>query len=215
MLPENIFPKKLSILIGIFVVVIIIGLLLMQKPGLIFTVSPDDAIQQMVRRSSMMSAELANQAINKNDPQFIFIDTRDPYEFVKGHIKGAENIPVQDLLNKTSLKMFRDKLNDSVRVVLYGNDESAVNGAVQILRQSGYSNLMALEGGYPCYLLARQGMKTDTMKRYKAEARWYDYKSFINQSIPSEKSSTQNTPVKTISPVKNNQKPSKSHGEGC
>lgn len=215
MLPENIFPKKLTIIIVLFVLVIIIGFFTLRKPVLSFTMDTETALIQMKSGSALLTADQALRAIQKKETGFLFIDTRDPYEFVKGHITGAANITIQELLKKDNLKKFRRALQDSVKVVLYGNDESSVNGAVQILRQSGYSNIMDLEGGYPAYQNLREGGKQDSIPRFKAEARWYDYQSFLKKANAGTNPVSTQQPVNKAPQKKVIPKPSASKGEGC
>ncbi|MHC1706542.1 MAG: rhodanese-like domain-containing protein [Bacteroidales bacterium] len=215
MLPENISQKKLILITGVFIIVILVGFFSLRKPALSFTLTPESAIEQMLAGSAQLSPEKALLIVQKQDAGYLFIDTRDPYEFVKGHIKGAGNIPVQELLDKKNLKTFTSSLEDSVKIVLYGNDESSVNGAVQILRQSGYINLLALQGGYTAYKRKQDGVKADSIPREQSEARWYDYTSYLKTGATSVANMKAETQAKTAAPKKITPKPSKSSGEGC
>jgi len=92
---------------------------------------------------------------------------------------------LQDLVLQKKLKKLHQLLEDSVSVVIYGSDESSVNGIVQVLRQSGYTNIKALEGGFPAYLALKEGLNADSLPGIKSEARRYDYKSYL-QGAPVE-----------------------------
>ena len=69
----------------------------------------------------------------------IFIDVREPYEFAKGHVKGAINIPPNELMSGASA--LKDVPKDT-ELVLYCVSGSRSNASMNILRQMGYSNVV-------------------------------------------------------------------------
>ena len=90
----------------------------------------------------------------------IFIDLREPEEFKRTRLPGAQSIPLKDLQAR------HDKVPKSGRVVLYctcgvGNIEEAF--AYQTLRNLGYRNVSVLEGGISEW--QRLGYPVDTEPR--------------------------------------------------
>lgn len=71
--------------------------------------------------------------------QRIFVDVREPYEFKKGHIKDAINIPpIEIMQGAKSLSKF-DK---DTEIVLYCLSGSRSNVSIRILSDMGYQNLV-------------------------------------------------------------------------
>ncbi len=69
----------------------------------------------------------------------LFIDVREPYEFAKGHVDGAINIPPTELMG--GAKALKDVPKDT-ELVLYCLSGSRSNASMNILRQLGYSKLV-------------------------------------------------------------------------
>lgn len=69
----------------------------------------------------------------------IFIDVREPFEFVMGHVKGAINIPPHKLLSGAKEL---EGLTKDAELVLYCRTGSRSSVAINILRSLGYTNLV-------------------------------------------------------------------------
>jgi len=81
------------------------------------------------------------------DLDIFFIDVRQKEEFIKGHLKGAVNIPLDQLRGRID-EVPRDK-----RVILYCQSGLRSYVACRILMQKGYKPLN-LSGGYHLYSAA-------------------------------------------------------------
>ncbi len=212
MLPENINPKRLLLILGVFVLLIVAGFFFIIRPESTFTMTPDRALEDILSEKGKISTELARQAILKKDPAFVFIDIRNPYEFQKGHVTGAYNINLMELLSKSTLKKLHNWQRDSIRIVLYANNESEAHGAVQLLRQSGLRMVFGLEGGYAT--LAPGYPSSGSAMTKQAEDPWYDYSSFLKKDSAAGKGPAAGPSApKTVKPVR----PATSEGkpEGC
>ena len=79
----------------------------------------------------------------------VIIDLRTPREFEDGHLKGAVNIPVDDLIeNRTLLDAYKDR-----PVLLYCRTVNRTGRALRILEGSGFKSIYALRGGYEAFKL--------------------------------------------------------------
>jgi len=78
----------------------------------------------------------------KKDYQLI--DIRSEAEFAKGSIKGAENIPLEKLLQKKTVE--RD-LNEEGMIIIFSTGNSHAHQAWLVLNAAG-KDVYALEGGY-------------------------------------------------------------------
>lgn len=183
-------PKRLSIVFTVFVVLIIVGLVVFRPPLVRYSMTPEQALSEIIVTPIGVAPSDALAMTTSKMASYIFVDIRDPYTFLQGHISGAVNISIQELFSKPTIKKFHTWQGDSTTVVLYGVSESAVNGAARLLRQTGFSNIKVLQGGYDAFVREQSGVKQDSIPRYKAEARWYDYASFL---IPRHPEGSANT----------------------
>lgn len=79
---------------------------------------------------------------------WIIIDVREPDEFAAGHIPGAINIPLRELLHHL------DELPSSktAPILLYCHSQKRATHALVILHELGYIKAYNLEGGYAAYV---------------------------------------------------------------
>ena len=137
--------KRITIGAIIAIAVMVLGFMSYKKPPfsyqltasamneelyMIYQVTPEEAIEMMY------DTTLA-----------IFVDIRGIYDFEKGHLENAINIPVANLLNSEQLVKFDRWRQDSLLVVLYGNEELDANAPWMLMYQLGYSNVRNLMGG--------------------------------------------------------------------
>lgn len=132
----------------IFMLVIVIGLLTLNRPDLRYAITTEETLETLTDNEDIMYPEDLAGIIEMEVEGYAVIDLRNPYEFIKGHIAGAVNIPANSLLDKENLKMLDDLASDSIQVVIYGKDQLEANGPWFILKQMGYNNLKVLLGGY-------------------------------------------------------------------
>ena len=104
------------------------------------------------------SQESAETRLTASDYKSRFVDSKTPHllvdvrtaaEFADGHLKGARNIPVQELERKLR-ELPKDK-----PIILYCRSGSRSGMALQILQTAGYTNIYnagSLDS------LARQGL---------------------------------------------------------
>lgn len=166
----------------IFVLVIVIGLLTLNKPDLKYKLSLDETLGQLMLNEEEMHPRDLADILKTEDQDHVVIDLRNPYEFMKGHIAGAVNIPTNSLLDKENTKLFDNLSADSVTVVLYGKDQLEANGPWMILKQLGYNNIRILLGGYQYFT----GMPLDARDmpetpEYLVEEPVYDYYGIMEE----------------------------------
>jgi rhodanese-related sulfurtransferase len=74
---------------------------------------------------------------------YMLIDIRGAGEFERGHIKGAENIPLERLLQKSTL----EELPGEKLLVIYSNGSSHAAQAWLVMKTAGFDSYM-LAGGF-------------------------------------------------------------------
>ncbi|WP_297366540.1 rhodanese-like domain-containing protein [Acidocella sp.] len=116
-----------------------------------------DALAQMVARGDdMVSVDYLKARILAARGDFTLIDIRAPDEFAAGHIQGAVNLTVPELLSPDEVV----KLRRLPQVILYGTDSSAAAQAAVLLRLSGVA-AMALSGGVQAWASTLQAAPAD------------------------------------------------------
>ncbi|MFC4421617.1 rhodanese-like domain-containing protein [Cupriavidus pampae] len=83
----------------------------------------------------------ATQLINKRNA--VAIDVRDAAEFAKGHMPQAKSAPLADLPNRAG-SLAKDK---SAPVIVISQTGQSLGKAQAALKEAGYSEVYALEGG--------------------------------------------------------------------
>lgn len=131
-----------------FIIVIVIGLLTINRPDLEYAITTDEAISQLASAEYEFFPEDLVGIVEYGDSSYVLVDLRNPYEYIKGHISGAVNIPSNSLLDSRNLQMFDQYASDSLTVIFYGQDQLEANGPWMILTQMGYDNIKVLLGGY-------------------------------------------------------------------
>lgn len=83
----------------------------------------------------------ATQNLKKTD---LVLDVRTPGEFAEGHIPGAKNIPVDQVMHHAA------ELNQFSNVYVYCRSGGRVTAAYNILSSLGVKNLICVDdGGFP------------------------------------------------------------------
>ena len=135
------------------------------------------------------------------------IDIRSAELFAQGHPENAINIPMHQLLENSSIELFRQLLDNGKEAVLCGRDELQATAPWLLLQQLGYKNILLLKGGItPGGALTETALVSTEISVIDTSA--IRYKS-TGTVTPAEISSNKKT--ETVIPVR---KPSSSGG-GC
>ena len=79
-----------------------------------------------------------------HDPNLVVVDVRRETEFADGHIKAAQNIPLNEMTDVAAIAAFED--NQNLYVHCAGGYRSVI--ASSILKRHGYHNLRNVSGGW-------------------------------------------------------------------
>lgn len=131
--------KRISISTVLFILVIIIGVLTFKKPSNVYKKTNIETLAMLKTQDYLVTdadIDLTN---------FVLVDVRDRFDYSKGHIDKAINIPTADILTTTSISQL-DALRDAGKtVVLYGKNPDDANSAWMLLYQLGYENIKILK----------------------------------------------------------------------
>lgn len=200
--------RRLTISTIVFVFILVIGFLTFRTPNLVYELSPESTIEELYNIENEMIPDEMMDILAYGDSNVVLIDVRDPYEYDKGYLGEAINIPVSEILMEESISFFQEMKKDSVIVILYGQDQLDANGPWMLLHQLGFYNIKILLGGYD--YLANEEIDYYDMPEiplYLVEEPQINYAEFIeNASSNSGQINEQIEEPKQIAPVKRKKK---------
>lgn len=194
--------NRLIVATTIFVFIIIIGLLTFRMPDYEYKVPAGELVAELVNSPGTITADEALANAGVGNGRVVLVDLRNPYDFNRGTLENAINIPVSDILDEENMEYFRQLDEDSVTPVLFGENERVANGARMFLRQLGFKSFKVLEGGYGC--LANKGVQ-EPSPACGGEEPILDYAAFMEALGGSGAAAADREPV-TIQPVKRTKK---------
>ena len=137
--------RRITIGVVVFVAIVILGFLTFKKPLYVYQYSPAEMAEELYLVYQVTPEEAMELMFDSTAA--VFIDIRSIYDFEKGHLENAINIPVATLLDKEYKPLFDRWQADSTLVVFYGNDELEANAPWMLMYQLGYTNTRTLMGG--------------------------------------------------------------------
>ncbi len=200
--------RRLTISTIVFVFILVIGFLTFRTPNLVYELSPELTIEELFNIENEMIPDEMMDILAYGDSNSVLIDVRDPYEYDKGYLGEAINIPVSEILMEESISFFQEMKKDSIIVILYGQDQLDANGPWMLLRQLGFDNIKILLGGYN--YLANEEIDYYDMPEiplYLVEEPQLNFAEFIeNASLNAGQMDEQIEEPKQIAPVKRKKK---------
>ena len=208
----KVISRKLPIFTALFFIIIVIGFITLKEPKIKYAMNIEQAWQDAVTQKSAVRPERIYEILNSADSaHYQFIDIRTPHDFLNGHIPGAINIPVHQILNDDVKSILNQ---DSKINIIYGNHHREACAPFLLLKQIGYKNNSIMLGGFTYfneYILKEYKPKASNCLDEKAI---FDYKTIMNSATTSSVSeNTTETPVKEA-PAKKKKKVAEEEG-GC
>lgn len=206
--------RRLTIATFVFVLVLVVGFLTFQKPEFEYILAPQEILDQISNKENEIAPALIGDILAKNNPSYVFVDLRNPYEYGRGYLGEAINIPVSEILAEESILFFEEMKENSVTLILYGKDQLEANGPWMLLQQLGFDNLKILLGGYD-YILQKKNSTDNTPEQldYQLEEPIANFaESFKNRSSTTDESANEDNAIKQIIPIKRTSKTTKAGG---
>lgn len=203
----NLRTNRLSIAVLFFVAILLIGFIFMTKPDFQYGITTEETLAQLLSFEDEMIPDEAMEIVSNKTPGYIFIDIRNPYEFVKGNIEGSVNIPFQNFLADENIEFFDKMMKDSITLVVYGWDQTEANSPWMILKQLAYTNIKILLGGYGFYSGETFDMYSESeIPQYFAEEPKYNYMEIMDSFSNGNSIEDTSTDYQTITPVRKKKK---------
>ncbi|MCP4146709.1 MAG: rhodanese-like domain-containing protein [bacterium] len=128
------------------VIALVLGVMMLFLPtqdASTYRFQPEELAKQITENQDQLDPGTLSQWIIEGRRDYRLIDIRSEKEFNTGHIKGAENIPMEELLKKSTI----DELTDEKLMVLYSNGSSHAGQAWLVMKTAGFDSYV-LEGGF-------------------------------------------------------------------
>ncbi len=178
--------KRISIASTLFILAVLIGVLTYERPENLYAMNTETALENLTDTNYFISLD------NLKSSDIALVDIRSPYEFEKGHLENAVNIPSPEILAEENKAIFQELKESDKITVLYGKDLEQANLPFLLLYQMGYDNLklLSVDNEYLQNKLVTQHAEIE-----KPVA---DINAFIEESI---KNSEKKEEIKKIVPV--------------
>lgn len=129
--------RRISISAVIFILILVIGFLTFKRPTYLYDKTKIETLELLADNSYLVDLK----TIDENS---LIIDVRSPFEFAKGSIENAVNIPSAEILEEKSKELLDDLKEEDKTILLYGSTPSEANEPWLVLSQIGYNNVKIL-----------------------------------------------------------------------
>ncbi len=140
-------PGRFSILL--FGVLLLSNATLAQAPA---AKSSDDLVSEARAQITEVSTATASEAY---DAGAVVLDVREPYEYEKGHVPGAVNVPRGVMEFRVDELDVFEGLTDEARlekpILVYCRSGKRAALAAARLQEMGYSDVSSIEGGFKAW----------------------------------------------------------------
>jgi predicted sulfurtransferase len=186
--------SRITIAVILFIAVLAFGWLTMKKPSHIYQITPEEMADEITMIYQVTPEEAMEYMW---DSMYVFVDLRPDYQFSKGHIENAVNMPIPSLLSDENKKRFEAWKKDSIQVVFYGEDELQANTPWLLFYELGYDNIRALMGGIN-YLDAMYDGSLGEDESFSVEDPAYDFAGIVEKAAAARAE----MPVENVVPEK-------------
>lgn len=175
------FSKKIIITSAAIILVLLLAVIFFGGNEPHYAQNPATALEEIISGNNVMNIEDAIAKMNDNgESKLIFVDIRSPFEYVKGSLPQAVNVPAAELLTKENIEWLEKLKKARATVIVFGNTQSEANAPTLVLRQTGYDNVYMLSGGIS-QLLAVMNADTSIKVPKHAEVAGYPYAELIKK----------------------------------
>ncbi|MCA0932303.1 rhodanese-like domain-containing protein [Lutimonas saemankumensis] len=133
--------KRISISAILFLLVLVVGFVTIRKPDVFFTKDSDHTLQFL--NDDAYIIQLDSLALMEKG-SYLLIDNRSNFEYTKGHMVDAVNIPQNQILKKEYLDVIKNAAANNKTIIIYNETPEIANNSCLLLYQLGIENLKLL-----------------------------------------------------------------------
>ena len=180
--------KRISVSAVLFLLIIVIGVLSFRKPKYVFENNTETTLNKIMEKDYILTQD---QLKTIDASQYVLVDVRSNFEYVKGHINNAVNISAPQAFSDENTDFLKKLKNSDKTIVIYGENPDEADSAWMLLYQLGYENVKIL-----CVETIYQDNKFQ-VKDYALEKPSVDYAKIMNAAKKSSSNQKESTKVKT------------------
>lgn len=136
--------KKRYIFMSVILVGLALLLVILPEKHASKELKPEQLLQEINDNTRYVSTDEVAEKLIAGDNFIQLIDVRKPEEYLKFHLTGAINIPLDSILNED----YADILNQDIKMnVLYSNGTVYSSQAWILLRRKNFENNYIMKGG--------------------------------------------------------------------
>ena len=132
------------IYLTILMMALAIGTLLITKKDEMKQIEPELLLFEMIQPTRYVTTDQVAKRIIENDPSLELIDVRSADEFNKFSLPGSINVPLDSLLNKSSLSYLGIP---GTKTIFISNDDITADQAWVLTKRLGYKSTYVMTGG--------------------------------------------------------------------
>ena len=174
-------PKRLTISVVVFTIIIIVGLTTLSRPKYVFTLDARATLDTILGEQEEITPYETDKIVARKDHDYQLIDLRSPYDFLIGHIGEAINIPLNSILEDENFATIKEISESGKTMIFYGNDQSQANGPWLLMTQLGIKNIKVLAGGYAYFIFQNDSSFIESDSGYCAEKAKYNYAEVLQE----------------------------------
>ncbi len=114
----------------------------------VFAKAGNDYLQSVPKDRYRIESHCLMSDLERESNEYFLLDVRQPEEFAQGHLAGAVNIPLRQVLDHLN-QLPKPKSGKTLLIIC--RSQHRANHALVILRELGYTNAFTLRGGYTAY----------------------------------------------------------------
>ena len=127
-------PWRTLTTLSIFIIILIIGFLTINKPLLTYKLDTVESLNVLNDQDACFYPWQLEGVLKKEVNNVVLFDIRNNFDFGQGHIPGAENMSANDLTLEENIKRLKDLNENGMTVVLYGEDQLQANAPWMFFR---------------------------------------------------------------------------------
>lgn len=132
------------IYLTILMLLLAFGTLVFKKKNELQQIEPQELLREMVQPTRYMTTDQVAELIIHGDPALLMIDVRPASDYENFALPGSVNIPLDSLVNESSLLYFGIP---GMNVVFVSNDDIVADQAWVLTKRLGYNSIYVMKGG--------------------------------------------------------------------
>lgn len=132
------------IYLTVLMLILAFGTFFLTKPKELKQIEPQQLLREIIQPTRYVTTDQVAKMIIHKDPSLEMIDVRSSDEFAKFALPNSINIPLDSLLNSSSLSYFGIP---GTKVVFIGNDDILADQAWVLTKRLGFKSTYVMTGG--------------------------------------------------------------------